>query len=191
MVLPSSRTQKDLDTWDAALKAYDSEDFDAALSIFEQMFDDPKALMNLGLIHMYQGNFGLAISKFVDTVRLDRSLAVGYFQRGVCHYKLKAMDKALQDFSDAEFMMRGNDIVDYEELGLHFQLRADKILLNKGLALIEIGRKYEGMNLLLQFGTTNAKPELYSMVRSDFLVRFSSPKIASQKAFGNLVSYCL
>ncbi|KAJ3850845.1 hypothetical protein EV368DRAFT_3166, partial [Lentinula lateritia] len=135
----------ELDTWDAALQAYDSEDLDGALSIFEKISDTSKVAMNIGLIHMYQGNFGRAITKFTDAIKLDHFLAVGYFQRGVCHYKLRAMEKALQDFVDAEVMMRGNQVVYYQELGLQFELHTDRILLDRGLTLIQLGRYDDGM----------------------------------------------
>ncbi|KAE9406617.1 TPR-like protein, partial [Gymnopus androsaceus JB14] len=137
--------KNELDIWHAALEAYDSKDFNGALGLFEQISDNFKIVMNIGFIHVSQGNLDLAIEQFTNAIKLDHYLALAYFQRGVCHYQLKNMEEALQDFSEARTMMRGSEIVHYQYLGLEFELPMNKVLLNRGLARIQLGEKSESL----------------------------------------------
>lgn len=84
----------ELDIWHAALEAYDSEDFNGALGLFEvivltfavqslvlngyfqQISDNFKIVMNIGFIHVSQGNLDLAIEQFTNAIKLDHYLAL-------------------------------------------------------------------------------------------------------------------
>ncbi|OBZ69923.1 hypothetical protein A0H81_10584 [Grifola frondosa] len=52
---------------------------------------------------------------------------------------------AHKDFDDALLYLRGNDFINYEQLGLRFKLFAAEVLFNKGLANIYMGRPQDGM----------------------------------------------
>ncbi|KIK52736.1 hypothetical protein GYMLUDRAFT_963014 [Collybiopsis luxurians FD-317 M1] len=133
--------------------------------LFQRIPDTSKIVMNLGLIYMNQENFTLAIEKFTKAIALDHYFAIAYFQRGVCQYELKQLENALQDFHDAELMMRGNDVVYYRELGLPFELHADQVHLNHGLTLIQLGRHSEGVAYLSKSGAQeNDDHELFTML---------------------------
>lgn len=49
------------------------------------------------------------------------------------------------DFDNAHLYLRGNDNINYEQLGLKFKLFSAEVLFNKGLSLIYMGRMEEGL----------------------------------------------
>lgn len=135
----------ELETWDAALKSYDAEDFEKALDSFGRIADSSKILTNMGLIYATLGEHELAVEQFRAATELDQYLAVAYFQCGVSNFLLGKYDFAFKDFEEALLYLRGNQAINYEQLGLQFRLYSAEVLFNKGLCLIYMGRGEQGM----------------------------------------------
>lgn len=84
----------ELETWAAALKAYDAEDFEKALDLFsvrllflwstgittdglyQRIADSSKILTNMGLIYATLGEHEAAVERFIEATNLDQYLAV-------------------------------------------------------------------------------------------------------------------
>ncbi|XP_006460860.1 hypothetical protein AGABI2DRAFT_69516 [Agaricus bisporus var. bisporus H97] len=135
----------ELETWAAALKAYDDQDFEKALDLFSRIADSSKILTNMGLIYATLGEHEAAVERFIEATNLDQYLAVAYFQCGVSNFLLGRYDLAFKDFEQALFYLRGNQAINYEQLGLKFRLFSAEVLYNKGLSLIYMGRIDDGM----------------------------------------------
>ncbi|KAF8639564.1 hypothetical protein AX17_001466 [Amanita inopinata Kibby_2008] len=149
----------ELETWAAALKAYDDEDFEKALDLFSRIADSSKILTNMGLIYATLGEHDTAIEKFVEATNHDQYLAVAYFQCGVSNFLLTHYQLALNDFEEALLYLRGNQAINYEQLGLKFKLSSAEVLFNKGLSLIYMGRVQEGMATLEEARKQKTIPE--------------------------------
>jgi len=76
----------ELETWAAALKAYDEEDFEQSLELFSGIADSSKILTNMGLIYATLGEHETAVQQFIAATGLDNYLAVAYFQCGVSNF---------------------------------------------------------------------------------------------------------
>ncbi|KAK7045663.1 hypothetical protein VNI00_007496 [Paramarasmius palmivorus] len=135
----------ELETWAAALKAYDEEDFEKSLDLFSRIADSSKILTNMGLIYATLGEHEAAVEKFIEATGLDTYLAVAYFQCGVSNFLLARYDLAYKDFEEALLYLRGNQAINYEQLGLKFRLFSAEVLFNKGLSQIYLGRMEEGL----------------------------------------------
>ncbi|THU89357.1 hypothetical protein K435DRAFT_678103 [Dendrothele bispora CBS 962.96] len=135
----------ELETWAAALKAYDEEDFEKSLDLFSRIADSSKILTNMGLIYATLGEHEAAVEKFIEATGLDNYLAVAYFQCGVSNFLLARYDLAYKDFDEALLYLRGNQAINYEQLGLKFRLFSAEVLFNKGLSQIYLGRMEEGL----------------------------------------------
>ncbi|PVG02938.1 hypothetical protein CPB86DRAFT_779815 [Serendipita vermifera] len=135
----------ELETWDAALKAYDAEDFTKALDLFGRIADSSKILTNIGLIYATLGEHELAVEQFIGATELDQYLAVAYFQCGVSNFLLGKYNVAFDDFDKALLYLRQNQAINYEQLGLQFRLYSAEVLFNKGLCLIYLGNESEGL----------------------------------------------
>ncbi|KAJ7287300.1 NADPH oxidase regulator NoxR [Mycena rebaudengoi] len=135
----------ELETWAAALKAYDEEDFEKALDLFERIADSSKILTNMGLIYATLGEHEAAVERFIEATGLDSYLAVAYFQCGVSNFLLARYELAYKDFEEALLYLRGNQAINYEQLGLKFRLFSAEVLFNQGLSLIYLGRMEEGL----------------------------------------------
>ncbi|KAJ6608909.1 hypothetical protein B0H10DRAFT_2301133 [Mycena sp. CBHHK59/15] len=134
-----------LETWAAALTAYDGQDFERALEIFACISKSSIILTNVGLIHAALGEHEVAIEQFIEATQLDPYLAVAYFQCGVSNFLLGRYDLAHQDFEAALLSLRGNQEINYEQLGLKFRLFSAEVLFNRGLCLISLGRTEQGL----------------------------------------------
>jgi tetratricopeptide (TPR) repeat protein len=135
----------ELETWSAALKAYDDNEFDRSIELFSEIADSSKILTNIGLIYATLGEHERAVEHFTQATELDQFLAIAYFQSGVSHFLLANYDSALDDFDNALLYLRGNQAINYEQLGLNFLLYSPEILFNRGLSHIYMGRTDEGM----------------------------------------------
>lgn len=135
----------ELETWAAALKAYDEEDFEKALEFFSRIADSSKILTNMGLIYATLGEHEAAVERFIEATNLDQYLAVAYFQCGVSNFLLARYELAAKDFEEALLYLRGNQAINYEQLGLKFRLFSAEVLFNKGLSQIYMGRAQEGL----------------------------------------------
>ncbi|KAJ7690705.1 hypothetical protein B0H17DRAFT_1064533 [Mycena rosella] len=135
----------ELETWAAALKAYDEEDFEKALDLFARIADSSKILTNMGLIYATLGEHEAAVERFIEATGLDSYLAVAYFQCGVSNFLLARYELAFKDFEEALLYLRGNQAINYEQLGLKFRLFSAEVLFNQGLSLIYLGRMEEGL----------------------------------------------
>lgn len=135
----------ELDIWASALKAYDEEDFQKSMDLFLRIADSSKILTNMGLIYATIGEHEAAVERFVQATNLDQYLAVAYFQCGVSNFLLARYELALKDFEEAYVHLRGNQDINYEQLGLHFRLFSAEVLFNKGLSMIYLGRMEAGL----------------------------------------------
>lgn len=135
----------ELEAWARALVAYDENDFDQALALFEPIADSSKILFNIGLIYATLGEHEVAVEKFIAATGLDQYLAVAYFQCGVSNFLIGRYELALKDFDEALLYLRGNQTINYEQLGLKFTLFSAEVLFNKGLCAIYQGNVQEGM----------------------------------------------
>ncbi|KAJ3482616.1 hypothetical protein NLI96_g6859 [Meripilus lineatus] len=135
----------ELETWAAALKAYDEQDFEKSLQLFATIGDSSKILTNMGLIYATLGEHDAAVEQFIAATQLDQYLAVAYFQCGVSNFLLNRYEMAHKDFEEALLYLRNNQAINYEQLGLKFKLFSAEILFNKGLSQIYMGRLQEGL----------------------------------------------
>jgi tetratricopeptide (TPR) repeat protein len=78
-------------------------------------------------------------------VRLDQYLSVAYFQQGVSNFLMGDFEEALANFNDTLLYLRGNNNIDYEQLGLKFKLYSCEVLFNRGLCYIYLQQKEAGM----------------------------------------------
>lgn len=135
----------ELEAWASALNAYDEENFEKSLELFSRIADTSKILFNMGLIYATIGDHELAVEKFIEATGLDSYLAVAYFQCGVSNFLLTRYDLAYRDFDEALLYLRGNQNINYEQLGLKFRLFSAEVLFNKGLTQVYMGRVEEGL----------------------------------------------
>ncbi|TRM69182.1 PB1 domain-containing protein [Schizophyllum amplum] len=138
----------ELETWAAALAAYDKEDFEQSLELFGRIADSSKILTNIGLIYATLGEHEAAVQHFIEATSLDKYLAVAYFQCGVSNFLMNRYDLAYTDFEEAFLRLRDNQDINYEQLGLKFKLYSAEVLFNKGLSMIYMGRVQEGLAIM-------------------------------------------
>ncbi|KAI6029472.1 hypothetical protein PISMIDRAFT_110208 [Pisolithus microcarpus 441] len=149
----------ELEVWAAALTAYDEQDFLKSLELFSRIADSSKILTNMGLIYATIGEHEVAVEHFSAATNLDKFLAVAYFQCGVSNFLLGRYDAAYANFEDAYVYLRGNQSINYEQLGLTFKLFSAEVLFNRGLSQLYLGYTREGMNDLEEAGKEKVTTE--------------------------------
>ncbi|KAJ6497767.1 NADPH oxidase regulator NoxR [Mycena sanguinolenta] len=137
--------REELETWVAALEAYDQNEFEKALDLFSGIADSSRILTNMGLIHATLGEHEAAVAQFSEATTLDPYLAIAYFQSGVSNFLLERYDLAYKNFEETLLYLRGNQDINYEQLGLNFKVFSAEALFNQGLSLIRMGRIEEGL----------------------------------------------
>jgi len=137
--------KQEIETWVAALGHYDNNEYDEALAQFDAISDTSKILFNCGVIHATLGQHENAVECYQRAVRLDQYLAVAYFQQGVSNFLVGDFEEALANFNDTLLYLRGNNMIDYAQLGLMFKLYSCEVLFNRGLCYIYLQQKEAGM----------------------------------------------
>ncbi|OCL03014.1 hypothetical protein AOQ84DRAFT_162759 [Glonium stellatum] len=137
--------KQEIETWVTALGHYDNNEFDEALKSFDGIADTSKILFNCGVIHATLGEHEKAVDCYQRAVRLDQYLAVAYFQQGVSNFLMGDFEEALANFNDTLLYLRGNNNIDYEQLGLKFKLYSCEVLFNRGLCYMYLQQNEAGM----------------------------------------------
>ncbi|OCK96129.1 uncharacterized protein K441DRAFT_686104 [Cenococcum geophilum 1.58] len=137
--------KQEIETWVTALAQYDNNEFDEALKSFDGISDTSKILFNCGVIHATLGEHEKAVDCYQRAVRLDQYLAVAYFQQGVSNFLMGDFEEALANFNDTLLYLRGNNNIDYEQLGLKFKLYSCEVLFNRGLCYMYLQQNEAGM----------------------------------------------
>ena len=127
------------------MQHYDRNEFDAALSAFNDIAYTSKILFNCGVIYATLGEHKKAIDSYQRAVQLDQYLAVAYFQQGVSNFLMGDFEEALANFNDTLLYLRGNRAIDYDQLGLKFKLHCCEVLFNRGLCYVYLQQKMAGM----------------------------------------------
>jgi tetratricopeptide (TPR) repeat protein len=96
-------------------------------------------------------------------IQLDQYLAVAYFQQGVSNFLLGDFEEALANFNDTLLYLRGNQMIDYAQLGLLFKLYSCEVLFNRGLCYIYLQQKEAGLQDL-QFAVKEKVVEDHNVI---------------------------
>lgn len=137
--------KQEIETWVAALEHYDNNQFEESLNEFEGILDTSKIYFNCGVIHATLGNHAKAVEMYQRAVGLDQYLAVAYFQQGVSNFLMSDFAEALANFNDTLLYLRGNNVIDYSQLGLTFKLYSCEVLFNRGLCYMNLNERENGM----------------------------------------------
>ncbi|KAL1918177.1 uncharacterized protein VTP21DRAFT_3443 [Calcarisporiella thermophila] len=140
--------KREIELWNLAVNHFDKKQYEQAINTFKTMADWARVRFNIGMVYANMGLQQTAIRWFDSAVKLDKYLAIAYFQRGVSNFLLGNMAAAQGDFSRALICFRGNNTIDYSQLGLDFKLYSCEVLFNRGLSLIYQGKMEEGLKLL-------------------------------------------
>ncbi|EEH20656.2 hypothetical protein PABG_02887 [Paracoccidioides brasiliensis Pb03] len=151
--------KQEIETWVQALANYDNNEFEEALKVFNNIADTSKILFNCGVIYATLGEHYRAVECYQRAVGLDQYFAVAYFQQGVSNFLVGDFEEALANFNDTLLYLRGNTSIDYEQLGLKFQLYSCEVLFNRGLCYIYLQQVEAGMKDLEYASKEKAKPD--------------------------------
>ncbi|KAM0793294.1 hypothetical protein ACM66B_000754 [Microbotryomycetes sp. NB124-2] len=131
--------KRELQIWAQALEVYDAGDLPTALTLFRDIATSSKVLYNMAAILSQEGDESQAIGFYERASELDPFLAVAFFQAGISCYRTERYNQAKRYFSNAFINLRGNSVIDYEQLGLKFRLFACEVLFNRALASMKLG----------------------------------------------------
>ncbi|PWA03485.1 hypothetical protein BB558_000358 [Smittium angustum] len=129
----------EIEQWTIAVNHYDNGELDQALSIFMKIADSAKVHFNIGLILSQKGEHEKAIQAYKTALSLDQYLSVAYFQKGVANMIIQNNSEALNDFVDSFLYLRGNDYIDYSQIGLNYKIFACEVLYNRALCQFCLG----------------------------------------------------
>ncbi|EIE91532.1 hypothetical protein G6F46_004642 [Rhizopus delemar] len=135
----------EIEQWQAACIAFDKKEYETSLKTFINIADNSKIHFNIGLIFAVANEHDRAIASYNKAIQLDPYMAVAYFQRGVSYFIKNDMEAARQNFDQAHERLRGNNIINYHQLGLQFRLYACEVLFNRGICQLYMGKMDAGL----------------------------------------------
>lgn len=132
--------------WLHALDLFDGDKPQEALDIFNQISPtNSKITYNIASIHSILGNYPQAITFFKKATSFDSYMAISHFQIGVSRFLAGSYAKAATSFNTALKLLRGNTVVNYQQLGLDYKLYSCEIVYNRALSYIYSGELSTGI----------------------------------------------
>ncbi|KAL1925262.1 uncharacterized protein VTP21DRAFT_145 [Calcarisporiella thermophila] len=153
----------ELENWQAAVDYFDQQDFEKCLESFKLVSESSKIYFNIGMVYANISQQEEALPWFDKAAECDQFMAIAYFQRGVSNFLLGNMVDAEADFDIALKNMRGNSMIDYNQLGLQHQLYLCEVLFNRGLARLNQGYYEAGMEDL-SYSRKNKQTEAHEVI---------------------------
>lgn len=132
--------------WLNALDRFDQGKLKDALAVFQAV--DPKTSKinyNIASIHATLGNYDAAVDHFNLAIESDNYMAISYFQIGVCRFLSGHYRKAARSFNTALKLLRGNSVINYQQLGLEYKLYSCEIMYNRALSYFYSGQVTVGI----------------------------------------------
>lgn len=143
----SQLTSRDLIQWLSALDQFSKGRLSNALKIFKSIqHKSSKICYNIGSIYSVVGDHLTAISCFELAVKHDNYMAITFFQIGVSHFLSGSYEKAALSFNNALRLMRGNSVINYQQLGLNYKLYSCEIMYNRALSYFYSGQVIVGIH---------------------------------------------
>lgn len=142
----SHLNSQDLTQWLSALDQFSKGRLSNALEIFKTIqHKSSKICYNIGSIYSIVGDHSTAISYFEMAVKHDNYMAITFFQIGVSHFLSGSYEKAALSFNNALRLMRGNSVINYQQLGLNYKLYSCEIMYNRALSYFYSGQVIVGI----------------------------------------------
>ncbi|KAI8885733.1 hypothetical protein K501DRAFT_331750 [Backusella circina FSU 941] len=113
--------------------------------MFINMGGTAKVHFNIGSLFTVLNDHKRAITAFNRAIANDTYLAVAYLQRGVSLFLLGDVKGARDDFDTTYQYLRGNSLINYQQLGLHFKLYSCEVLFNRGISRLYLGEMDIGL----------------------------------------------
>ncbi|KAI8343311.1 hypothetical protein BC941DRAFT_410982 [Chlamydoabsidia padenii] len=140
----------DLQRWQKACHAFDSQNYIKALDTLLKCCPSSKTYFNIGVIMLALHDYQHASNVFAKAIEHDPYLSIAYFQSGVSNIMLGNFGLAVNYFDLTYQSLRGNKSINYRQLGLDFTLYACEILYNRGMCQIYLDNESAGMGDLYQ-----------------------------------------
>ncbi|XP_068715177.1 neutrophil cytosol factor 2-like [Montipora foliosa] len=157
-----------LTIWNDGVSLMDQGKFQDALMNFialegrtdssQQLITSGRNLFNIGQTYLALGDFEKAAESFQSSVEKDKMMAVAHFMLGNVNLALNRNQQALQNFNDANFYLRGNKLINYQQLGLKFKLYLCEITANRAIAHSRLGDVQEARDDFLMAMQSKVEP---------------------------------
>ncbi|KAL1922830.1 uncharacterized protein VTP21DRAFT_9206 [Calcarisporiella thermophila] len=153
----------ELEQWQQALAQFESKQYEKAIDTFKTIADTARINFNIGMVFANICDQREAIYWFDKAVEIDKFFAISYYQRGVSNFLLGELADAERDFDLSLKNLRGNQLIDYTQLGLNHKLFACEILFNRGLCRIYSGRTDSGVDDL-KYASTQKRMKNHDVI---------------------------
>lgn len=140
--------KKHLEKWVDALDSFDCLDYAEAYSKFTKFASNSREYFNIVQCLLKLDNVDEALEYLNYCLSRDKHFALAYFHRGSLNFKQGYIDNSLNDFQNSLELLRENQFIDYEQLGINFVLHRCEILFNIGLCLFELGETKDGKRFM-------------------------------------------
>ena len=140
---------------------------------------------NLGMLHHAVGSKVEALIEFKKSVAIDAWLSIAYFMCAIILHDMSDYEQAWDYYNKCHVSLRGNLLINYEQMGLDLCVTAEQVLIGMGICNIELGQM---SNAQEYFKLTRVAIHQIQEYKDDhlnsefFFVEFFKPKRPQQKA---------
>ncbi|XP_061842544.1 neutrophil cytosol factor 2-like isoform X1 [Nerophis lumbriciformis] len=139
-----------LQLWNESVQAMDSKDWQGALAKMDQITEPTSwTLFNAASAHICLGHLDSALKALDLTIVKDQRLSVAFFQRAAIKILLGRLEEALSDCVWAQKHLRGNNVIDYRQLGLRYKLNSWQVSHNAAAVYCRMDQWEQARDVLM------------------------------------------
>ncbi|KAJ1513873.1 hypothetical protein HMI54_014435 [Coelomomyces lativittatus] len=130
---------QNIEQWHSAVQLFEAGKLDESFEGFSKIADTARIIFNIGVIYQLLERHAEAVKEFNKAVKRDPYFSAAFFLRGISFHILRQYNDSINSFCDALDFMRGNEVIDYSQLGLDYQLYSCEIFYNCALSYYQLG----------------------------------------------------
>ncbi|XP_054630448.1 neutrophil cytosol factor 2-like isoform X1 [Dunckerocampus dactyliophorus] len=167
-----------LQLWNESVQAMDKKDWQGGLAKLDQITEPTSGtLFNAASAHICLGQLDSALKALDLAIARDPRLSVAFFQRAGVMIQLNRLDQALSDCVWAQKHLRGNNVIDYRQLGLRYKLYSWQVLHNAAAVYCRMGQWEQAKDVLLSENQGgNLEMALDTILRNEVLAPVLVPE---------------
>lgn len=152
----------------------------------QHLITSGRNLFNIGQTYVALGRMDMAAKAFEESVEKDKMMAVAHYMLGNINLALNRNEKALTSYDNAYFYLRGNRLINYQQLGLKAKLYLCEILTNRAIARSRLGDFQEAKNDFLMALQSKVEPR-HGVIDDHLLCWQSGQNVEPMKMPSNAV----
>ncbi|KAJ5070613.1 sh3 domain-containing protein c23a1.17 [Anaeramoeba ignava] len=131
--------KKATEQWKKAVDLFNQGNFRDSIESFKSVGRGSRVLFNIAICYISLQETRNAIFYLTEAIHSDKYFAVAYLLRGNTYFKCQDYFQAVIDYSTTITLIRDNDYIDYQPMGINYIMYRSELYFNRGFSFHKLG----------------------------------------------------